>query len=188
MSTAWFGIITNENGMSAIYRRLLDFKKASYRIIGKLRNNDDDMVMIKFLMVFDEPVDFAVITDERYNDVFNTIIAVEENSIPHYIDLVKKITYIQSGVEPLSKEYVEDERYYSSEDSLWVEEEDDDDDDDEEYIEKEEEERPITALSYSRNCRTFVMTVLACGLIYLTMENQAEILGYLTENVNKLLL
>lgn len=180
MSTAWFGIITNENGMSAIYRRLLDFKKASYRIIGKLRNNDDDMVMIKFLMVFDEPVDFAVLTDDRYNDVFNTIIAVEENSIPHYIDLVKKITYIQSGVDPLSKEFVEDERYYSSEDSLW-EEEDDDDDDEEE---QEEELKPITAVSYSCNCRTFAVTVLACGLIYLTMENQEEIREY----ANKLLL
>ena len=180
MSTAWFGIITNENAMSAIYRRLLDFKKASYRIIGKLRNNDDDMVMIKFLMVFDEPVDFAVITDERYNDVFNTIIAVEEKVIPEYIELIKKITYIQSGVEPITKEYVEDERYYSSEDSLWVddeedkEEEEDDDDEDEEYI---EEERPITTLSYSRNCRTFVMTVLACGLIYLTTQNKDEIIN-----------
>ena len=176
MSTAWFGIITNENAMSAIYRRLLDFKKASYRIIGKLRNNDDDMVMIKFLMVFEEPVDFAVITDERYNDVFNTIIAVEEKSIPDYIELVKKITYIQSGVDPVSKEYVEDERYYSSEDSLYVEEETDEDDEEEEE-EEEEELRPITTLSYSRNCRTFVMTVLACGFIYLTMENQEEIMG-----------
>jgi hypothetical protein len=187
MSIAWFGIITNENGMSAIYRRLLDFKKASYRIIGKLRNNDDDMVMIKFLMVFDEPVDFAILTDDRYKDVFNTIIAVEEKSIPHYIDLVKQITFIQSGVDPVSKEYVEDERYYSSEDSLWVDE--DEEDDDEEEDEEEEEEiyqelRPITALSYSRNCRTFVMTLLACGLIYLTIENQEEIMEY----INKLLL
>ena len=178
MSTAWFGIITNENGMSAIYRRLLDFKKASYRIIGKLRNNDDDMVMIKFLMVFDEPVDFAVITDDRYKDVFNTIIAVEEKSIPHYIDLVKQITFIQSGVEPLSKEYVEDERYYSSEDSLWVDEEETDEDEDEEEEAIYQELRPITALSYSRNCRTFVMTVLACGLIYLTTQNKDEIINY----------
>jgi hypothetical protein len=127
-------------------------------------------------MVFDEPVDFAVITDDRYKDVFNTIIAVEEKSIPHYIDLVKQITFIQSGVEPLSKEYVEDERYYSSEDSLWVDEEEDDDDEDDISC---DDDKAITELSRSRNCVPFVLTVLACGLIYVTSQNRDEIINYL---------
>jgi hypothetical protein len=109
--------------------------------------------------------------------VFNTILAVEEKSISHYIDLVKQITFIQSGVEPMTKEYVEDERYYSSEDSLYV---DSDEEDEEEEAEKHihlTSQRPITELGCARNCRTFVFTVLACGLIYLANQNQEEIIN-----------
>jgi len=128
-SKAWFGIITYDNNMSAVYRKLLDFKKASYRIVGKLRNNDDEMIVIKFVLIFDDPVDFDEITNSRYNDVFNTIVAIDDHMIPSYIDLVQKITYIQSGMDPISNIYVEDERYYSSEDSAYTDEDDDDEDD-----------------------------------------------------------
>ena len=147
LSRAWFGIITYDNNMSAVYRKLLDFKKASYRIIGKLRNNDDDMIVIKFVLIFDDPVNFDEITNTRYNDVFNTIVAIDDNMIPYYIDLVQKITYIQSGMDPISKVYVEDERYYSSEDSAYTdsqeEDEEEDEDDDDDVVIKEEEEKQV---------------------------------------------
>ena len=141
LSKAWFGIITYDNNMSAVYRKLLDFKKASYRIIGKLRNNDDDMIVIKFVLIFDDPVNFDEITNTRYNDVFNTIMAIEDHMIPYYIDLVQKITYIQSGMDPISKVYVEDERYYSSEDSAYTDSQEEEEEEDDVMIEEEEEKQ-----------------------------------------------
>lgn len=132
MSTIWFGVITNENNMSATYRRLLDFKNTSYRIIGKGRDNDDEMIIIKFVLVFESPVDFFEYSGGSYNDAFNTIIPVE--SAVEYIDLVKRITFIESGIHPVTNEIVDDERYFSSDDSDYdtsdAEKEDDDDDDD----------------------------------------------------------
>ena len=173
MSSAYFGIITNENGMSSIYRFLLDFKKAKYSIVGKLRDTQDNMVMIKFLMTFQDPVDFFEITNNRYNDVFNTIIPVEEKQISFYIDLIKRITYIQSGYHPVTNTLEEDERYYSSEDSLYTDSEETDSDDDEDYDDNDErpqEDHPLTTLAKSRNysCVTFVMTLALCGIIYIT--------------------
>lgn len=132
-SKIWFGIITNENNMSGTYRRLLDFKNTTYTIVGKLRDNDDKMVMIKFVMIFDREVDFAEITNGRYKDVFNTIFAVDEQKTKEYIDIVKQITFIQNGIDPETKLLVDDERYYSSDDSEYcdsdAEEEDEEDDD-----------------------------------------------------------
>jgi hypothetical protein len=133
ISTTWFGVITNENNMSATYRRLLDFKNTSYRIIGKGRNNEDEMIIIKFVLVFETPVDFFEYTGGTYSDAFNTIIPVENAS--EYIDLVKRITFIESGIHPVTNEIVDDERYFSSDDSEYdssdaEKDEDDDEDDD----------------------------------------------------------
>jgi len=133
-SKFWFGIITNENNMSGIYRRLLDFKNTTYTIVGKLRDNDDKMVMIKFVMIFDREVDFAEITNGKYKDVFNTIFAIDERKTKEYIEIVKQITFIQNGVDPETKSLIDDERYYSSDDSEYCDsdpEEDDEEDDDE---------------------------------------------------------
>lgn len=168
LSRAWFGIITYDNNMSAVYRKLLDFKKASYRIIGKLRNNDDDMIVIKFVLIFDDPVNFDEITNTRYNDVFNTIVAIDDNMIPYYIDLVQKITYIQSGMDPISNVYVEDERYYSSEDSAYTdsqeEDEEEDEDDDDDVVIKEEEEKQVAERDCVP-CITFFWVVTIAILI-----------------------
>ena len=176
MSSSYFGIITNENGMSSIYRFLLDFKKAKYSIVGKLRDTQDNMVMIKFLMTFQDPVDFFEITNNRYNDVFNTIIPVEDKQIPFYIDLIKRITYIQSGYHPVTNTLEEDERYYSSEDSLYTESEETDDDEDDEpnNEESQEDDRELTVLAKSRNysCVFFVMTLALCGMIYMTHNDE----------------
>lgn len=175
MSSAYFGIITNENGMSSIYRFLLDFKKAKYSIVGKLRDTQDNMVMIKFLMTFQDPVDFFEITNNRYNDVFNTIIPVEDKQIPFYIDLIKRITYIQSGYHPVTNTLEEDERYYSSEDSLYTESEETDDEDDEPNNEEsQEDDHELTVLAKSRNysCVFFVMTLALCGIIYMTHNDE----------------
>ena len=168
LSRAWFGIITYDNNMSAVYRKLLDFKKASYRIIGKLRNNDDDMIVIKFVLIFDDPVNFDEITNTRYNDVFNTIVAIDDHMIPYYIDLVQKITYIQSGMDPISNVYVEDERYYSSEDSAYTdsqeEDEEEDEDDDDDVVIKEEEEKQVAERDCVP-CITFFWVVTIAILI-----------------------
>jgi hypothetical protein len=173
ISTIWFGVITNENNMSATYRRLLNFKNTSYRIIGKGRNNDDEMIIIKFVLVFESPVDFFEYSGGSYSDVFNTIIPVE--SAAEYIDLVKRITFIESGIHPVTNEIVDDERYFSSDDSEYdtsdAEKEDDDDDyddddkskpwlvlsdgnneeeeedDDDDEVESEEEEEPVQTTS-----------------------------------------
>ena len=139
-STTWFGIITNENNMSSIYRRLLDFKNASYRIIGKLRNNEDDIILIKFLLVFDTEVNFEEITDNKYSDVFNTIIPIEPSKTKDFIDMIQKITSIQSGYNPVDKLFVEDERYYSSEDSAYTDSEEEEEEEDDEYDEEYEDE------------------------------------------------
>ena len=149
LSKAWFGIVTNENDMSATYRRLLDFKSTSYTIVGKLRDNNDDMILIKFLLIFEEEVDFHKVTKGRYADVFNTIIPIEPSQMYNYIDLIKKITFLQSGIDPVTKLLIDDERYYSSDDSEYrgsSEDEDDDDDDDihEEDDDEEEEEKQRT--------------------------------------------
>ena len=149
LSKAWFGIVTNENDMSATYRRLLDFKSTSYTIVGKLRDNHDDMILIKFLLIFEEEVDFHKVTKERYADVFNTIIPIEPSQMYNYIDLIKKITFLQSGIDPVTKLLIDDERYYSSDDSEYrgsSEDEDDEDDDDvhEEDDDDEEEEKQRT--------------------------------------------
>jgi hypothetical protein len=142
-SKFWFGIITNENNMSGIYRRLLDFKNTTYTIVGKLRDNDDKMVMIKFVMIFDREVDFAEITNGKYKDVFNTIFAIDEKKTNEYIEIVKQITFIQNGIDPETKSLIDDERYYSSDDSEYCDsdpEEDDEDDEDNEDNEDEEED------------------------------------------------
>lgn len=174
ISTIWFGVITNENNMSATYRRLLNFKNTSYRIIGKGRNNDDEMIIIKFVLVFESPVDFFEYSGGSYSDAFNTIIPVE--SALEYIDLVKRITFIESGIHPVTNEIVDDERYFSSDDSEydtsdaekedddddyddddkskpWLvlsdgnEEEEEEDDDDDDEVESEEEEEPVQTTS-----------------------------------------
>ncbi len=175
MSTAYFGIITNENGMSNIYRYLLDFKKSSYSIVGKLRNNKDKMVMIKFLLSFDTPVDFFEITNDRFKDVFNTIIPVDEPQISFYIDLIKRMTFIQSGCHPITKTLEDDERYYSSEDSLYTDS-DYEEEEDEEDEEEQDDERPITELARSRNysCVGFVMSLLVCGIIYIAHSESIQ--------------
>lgn len=146
LSKAWFGIVTNENDMSATYRKLLDFKSTSYTIIGKLRDNNDDMILIKFLLIFEEEVDFHKVTRERYTDVFNTILPIEPSKINDYIDLIKKITFLQSGIDPVTKFLIDDERYYSSDDSEYRgssedEEEDEEDEDDGNDQEEEEEDK-----------------------------------------------
>jgi hypothetical protein len=176
MSAAYFGIITNENGMSNIYRYLLDFKKSSYSIVGKLRNNKDEMVMIKFLLTFDTLVDFFEITNGRFKDVFNTIIPVEEQHVSFYIDLIKRMTYIQTGYHPVTKMIEDDERYYSSEDSLYTESDEDNEDDEPEDDDDDSDERPITALAKSRNysCVFFVMSILICGLIYIAHDDSIQ--------------
>ena len=180
MSAAYFGIITNENGMSSIYRYLLDFKKSSYSIVGKLRNNKDEMVMIKFLLTFDTLVDFFEVTNGRFKDVFNTISPVEEKYIPFYIDLIKRMTYIQSGCHPITHTIEDDERYYSSEDSLYTES----DEDEEDQEDQEDEDKPITELARNRNysCVTFVMSLLICGLIYIAHDESIQETIYKAHN------
>jgi len=140
LSKTWFGIVNNDNNMSATYRRLLDFKNTCYTIVGKLRDNDDNMVLIKFLLIFDHEIDFFDTTKERYADVFNTIIPIEETKVEEYIDLIKKITYIENGIDPKTKSLIDDERYYSSDDSAYTGSSDEEDDDDEEEEEEEEAE------------------------------------------------
>ena len=141
LSKAWFGIVTNENDMSATYRKLLEFKSTSYTIVGKLRDNNDDMILIKFLLIFEEEVDFHKVTRERYTDVFNTILPIEPSKINDYIDLIKKITFLQSGIDPVTKFLIDDERYYSSDDSEYRGSSEDDEDDDDNQEEDEDEEK-----------------------------------------------
>lgn len=144
LSKAWFGIVTNENDMSATYRRLLDFKSTSYTIVGKLRDNHDDMILIKFLLIFEEEVDFHKITKERYADVFNTIIPIEPSKMYDYINLIKKITFLQSGIDPVTKLLIDEERYYSSDDSEYIgssEEDEDEEDEDDIHDEDDEEDQ-----------------------------------------------
>lgn len=170
MSTIWFGVITNENNMSATYRRLLDFKNTSYRIIGKGRNNDDEMIIIKFVLVFESPVDFFECSGGSYSDAFNTIFAVESAS--EYIDLVKRITFIESGIHPVTNEIVDDERYFSSDDSEYdtsdAEKEDDDEEDAEEEDDDEEveneEERVQTPSQRSFDASILFFWVVISGL------------------------
>ena len=115
--------------MSGTYRRLLDFKNTTYTIVGKLRDNDDNMVMIKFVMLFDREVDFSGVTNAKYKDVFNTIFPINEDQTGDYIDIVKQITFIQNGIDPETKLRVDDERYYSSDDSEYCDSEEEEDDD-----------------------------------------------------------
>ena len=142
-SKTWFGIITNDNNMSGTYRRLLDFKNTTYTIVGKLRDNDDKMVMIKFVMIFDREVDFHEITNGKYKDVFNTIFPIEEEKREYYMNIVTQITFIQNGIDPETKLPANDERYYSSEDSEYCDsdEEEDSENDDEGLVSLKGEEK-----------------------------------------------
>jgi len=145
MSKNWFGIITNENNMSATYRKLLKTKNASYRIIGKLRDNKERMIMIKFVLVFDEEVNFFDLNKDRYGDVYNTIIPIDDSKLINFIEIVKLITFIQSGIDPETKLEVDDEEYYSSDDSAFPSPEtsdDDEEEDDDEEDEDEEDDKP----------------------------------------------
>jgi hypothetical protein len=127
-------------------------------------------------MTFQESVDFFEITNDRYKDVFNTIIPVEEKQIAFYIDLIKRITFIQSGYHPITNTLEEDERYYSSEDSLYTDtdsdeqsdDEDDDENDDDNDDDEDDDEHQLTTLSKSRNpsCLALVIVLTCCGLIY----------------------
>ena len=115
-SKAWFGVITNENNMSSTFRRILDIK-SSYCIVGKIRDHKEDIIIIKFLIIFEDHFDFITLAEKYSSSVYNTIIPVECDRIQYYIDLIKKITYIQDGIDPETKCTVEDERYFSSDDS-----------------------------------------------------------------------
>ena len=195
LSKTWFGIVTNENNMSATYRRLLDFKNTSYTIVGKLRDNDDNMILIKFLLVFEHEIDFFDLTKERYADVFNTIIPIDETKMDDYIDLIKKITYIQSGIDPKTKSIIDDERYYSSDDSAYTgssdeddeedEEEDDDEEDEEEDEEKSLEDVTFTKVSSCQPTMVFFWTVIGTLLFVnyfpLIVKETHYILGRLDE-------
>ena len=187
LSKAWFGIVTNENDMSATYRRLLDFKSTSYTIVGKLRDNNDDMILIKFLLIFEEEVDFHKVTKGRYADVFNTIIPIEPSQMYNYIDLIKKITFLQSGIDPVTKLLIDDERYYSSDDSEYRgSSEDEDDDDDEDYTiddemyfeEKRIEYSEMTLLTLQKSLLEYVDRKNLTLCEYLTTAKISEFLGY----------
>jgi hypothetical protein len=169
LSKAWFGIVTNENDMSATYRKLLDFKSTSYTIVGKLRDNNDDMILIKFLLIFEEEVDFNKVTRERYTDVFNTILPIEPSKINDYIDLIKKITFLQSGIDPVTKFLIDDERYYSSDDSEYrgsSEEEEEEEEDDEDEDEEENEEQDDNPEANQRSCQP---TIVFFWLVIITL-------------------
>lgn len=172
LSKAWFGIVTNENDMSATYRIILDFKSTSYTIVGKLRDNNDDMIMIKFLLIFEEEVDFHKVTRERYTDVFNTILPIEPSKINDYIDLIKKITFLQSGIDPLTKFLIDDERYYSSDDSEYrgsSEDEDDEDEDDDEEKEEGNNQEEAEDLENQENQRYCQPTIVFFWLVIITL-------------------
>lgn len=193
LSKTWFGIVNNDNNMSATYRRLLDFKNTCYTIVGKLRDNDDNMVLIKFLLVFDHEIDFFDLTKERYADVFNTIIPIEETKVEEYIDLIKKITYIESGIDPKTNILVEDERYYSSDDSAYTgssDEEDDDEEEEDEEDEEEEEDKEEEEITFVKasSCQptmiffwTVIGTLLFVNYFPLIVKETHYILGRLDE-------
>lgn len=182
LSKTWFGIVTNENNMSATYRRLLDFKNTSYTIVGKLRDNDDNMILIKFLLVFEHEIDFFDLTKERYADVFNTIIPIDETKMDDYIDLIKKITYIQSGIDPKTNSLIDDERYYSSDDSAYT---GSSDEDDEEEDEDEEEVVIYTKVSSCQPTMVFFWTVIGTLLFVnyfpLIVKETQRILGVMDD-------
>jgi hypothetical protein len=85
------------------------------------------------------------------------------------------MTYIQTGYHPVTKLIEDDERYYSSEDSLYTES-DEDNKDDEPEEDDDADERPLTALAKSRNysCVFFVMSILICGLIYIAHDDSIQ--------------
>lgn len=123
LSTTWFGVIFDELAMSAIYRRLIDLKGVSYRIIGKIRDTEDQICLIKFLIKFDEEVNFFSLKGgcDRLESVSNTIIPVNEENLQYLIDLIRKITYFEEGFDPLNEKIIDAcEMYFSSDDSPYT--------------------------------------------------------------------
>lgn len=183
LSKVWFGIVTNENDMSATYRKLLDFKNTSYAIVGKLRDNNDDMILIKFLLIFEEEIDFHKVTKGRYADVFNTILPVEPSKMNDYIDIIKKITFLQSGIDPVTNLLIDDERYYSSDDSEYRESsEDEDDDDDEDGEEQEDDEQEEKQRSCQPSIVFFWIVIITLFAVNYSSEIVKETQKILDEN------
>lgn len=123
ISQTWFGVIYNELAMSDIYRRLVDLKGVSYRIVGKIRDDKDQISIIKFLVRFEKEVDFFTIKGgcDRLQDSYNTILPVEINSIQYIIDVIKRTTFLEEGCHPITEKFIDDcERYFSSDDSPYT--------------------------------------------------------------------
>lgn len=143
-SQLWFGVIFNETSMSSVYRRLVDLKGVSYRIVGKIRDNEDKICLIKFLIKFDREVEFLSIKEkgcDRLHDVCNTIIPVTEVYLQYFIDLIRKITYVEHGSDPITEKIIDQgEMYFSSDDSPYTTSDElDDESSDETSVELEEE-------------------------------------------------
>jgi hypothetical protein len=123
LSQSWFGVIFNDVDMSAVFRRLLNLKGVSYRVVGKIRDSKERISLIKFLIKFDKEVDLFSISPgcERLKDACNTIFPVKDDNFQHLIDLVKRITFFEEGYHPISKIKIEDcEIYFSSDDSPYT--------------------------------------------------------------------
>ena len=156
LSQSWFGVIYNDVAMSAVFRRLLNLKGVCYRLVGKIRDSEERISLIKFLIKFDKQVDFFSLSPgcERLQDPCNTIFPVKDENFQHIIDLVKRITFFEEGCHPITQKKVDDcEIYFSSDDSPYTtddemndefsssSEEEEKEEEEEEKEEKEEEEK-----------------------------------------------
>ena len=173
-SKVWFGIVTNQTNMSFTYRKLLDDMKSSYCIVGKVRDNNDQIILIKFLMIFDYEVDFFSLTD-RYNDKYYNTIVPLYNNVQEHISLIKKITYIESGVDPETNDIIEDERYFSSDDSAFsspsTSDDESEEDDDEEEKEEEEDEQEEPHEKQNTGCSTWFKMYALTTIVILIFMN-----------------
>jgi len=147
LSQSWFGVIYNDIAMSAVYRRLLNLKGVSYRIVGKIRNSKEQISLIKFLIKFEREVDFFALSPgcDRLRDACSTIFPAHDSNYQYFIDLVKRITFFEEGCNPITQKVVEDcELYFSSDDSPYTTHDEMNDEfsssEEEEEKEKEEEE------------------------------------------------
>ena len=106
--------------MSVTFRRLVNLKDTSYRLVGKIRDHNDDILLIKFLVKFNKEVNFFSLFNERYADVYNTILPVTDN-VERYVEIVKRTTFIEEGVDPVSEKIIDEaERYFSSDDEVFT--------------------------------------------------------------------
>ena len=120
LSQIWFGVILCETDMSVTFRRLVNLKDTSYRLVGKIRDHNDDILLIKFLVKFNKEVNFFSLFNERYADVYNTILPVTDN-VERYVEIVKRTTFIEEGVDPVSEKIIDEaERYFSSDDEAFT--------------------------------------------------------------------